>query len=104
MLASGDYGANIISNVTLRMTHQQVPWICPNTKSDFLGDPPQTPVFYSLGTLTWAELHHWCVVDLFGGFWRTHDSSPSEARKRGSGGGSPRMSDDDPPAGPLDLS
>jgi hypothetical protein len=34
-----------------------------------------------------------CVVDSFGGFWTTHDSAPSEARKRGSGGGSPRKSD-----------
>jgi hypothetical protein len=33
----------------------------------------------------------------------THDSAPSEARKRGSGGGSPRKSDD-PQAGPSDLS
>jgi hypothetical protein len=32
----------------------------------------------------------------------THDSTPSEARKRGSGGGSPRKYDD-PPTGPLDL-
>jgi hypothetical protein len=31
------------------------------------------------------------------------DSAPSEARKRGSGGGSPRKTDD-PPAGPSDLS
>jgi hypothetical protein len=50
-----------------------------------------------------AELHHCCVVGLSGGFWTTHHSAPSEARKRGSGGGSPSKSDDRPP-GPLDLS
>jgi hypothetical protein len=72
--------------------------------SEFLGDLPPDPRFLaSLGILWWAELDHCCVVDLFGGFWTTHDSAPSEARKRGSGGGSPRKSDDRP-AGPLDLS
>jgi hypothetical protein len=58
--------------------------LCPNSKSDFLGDPPPDPRFLaSLGALSWAELHHCCVVDLLGGFCTTYDSAPSEARKRG---------------------
>ena len=34
--------------------------------SDFLGDPPPNPRFLaSLGALSWAELHHCSVVDLY---------------------------------------
>ena len=36
--------------------------------SDFLGDPPPDPRFLaSLGAQSRVELHHSCVVDLFGG-------------------------------------
>jgi hypothetical protein len=62
--------------------------------SDFLGDPPPDPRFLaSLGALSLAELHHCCVVDLFDGFWTTHDSAPSEAKNGGLG--------EDPPGSPM---
>jgi hypothetical protein len=47
---------------------------------------PHTPFSRFAGVLSWAELHQCCEVDLFGGFWTTHDSPPSEARIRGFGG------------------
>jgi hypothetical protein len=38
--------------------------------SDFLGDPPPDPRFLaSLGALSWVDVHHCCVVGLFGVFW-----------------------------------
>jgi hypothetical protein len=75
--------------------------------SHFLGDPPPNPRFLaSLGPLSLVELDH-CALKILSGrtcpndlllghllVYSTSDSVPSEPRKRGSGGGSPRKYDD----------
>jgi hypothetical protein len=62
--------------------------------SDFLGDPPPDPRFLaSLGALSLAELHHCCVVDLFGGFCTTTTARRAKRENGGLG--------EDPPGNPI---
>jgi hypothetical protein len=54
-------------------------------------------------TIRWFFAEACTVLETLRASWfSTRDGGPSEARKRGSGGGSPRKSDD-PPTGPSDL-
>jgi hypothetical protein len=91
------------------VTHQHVLRTCPSKKTvNWTGTVNGQSLnfdwyFHTSSTMTYLTGPSDLDVQPRQGWSSTRDSAPSEARKRGSGGGPPRKSGD-PLAGPSDLS